>query len=173
MSATAPRASFSVIVTEEDYRAAARVASLFGGRLRDAWVGFALCAALTFTIAGALVAYPWVAMLLALVGTGIAVVTLCFLYHLFRRTVTARYAVFSALFSTVQITLWEDTLDYEGNGCSRQESYALFSRLAESRRTFVLLREDGTFLVIPKADMSEETAAFLRTTFARKYRRVR
>ncbi len=173
MSAMTPRASFAVTVTEEDYRAAARAASLFSGRLRDAWVGFALCAAITLTVAGALIAYLWAAALLVLVGGGIAVVTLCFLYHLFHRIVTTQYAVFSALFSSVQVTLWEDTLDYEGNGCTRQESYALFSRLVESRRACILLREDGTFLVIPKADMPEECVSFLRTTFARKYRRVR
>ncbi len=173
MSATAPRASLSVTVTEEDYRAAARVAALFGGRLRDAWVGFAMCAAITLTVAGALVAYPWAAVMLLVVGAGIGVVTLCFLYHLFHRTVTAQYAVFSALFSDVQVTLWEDTLDYEGNGCARQEEYALFARLAESRRAFIFLREDSTFLVIPKANVPEAAATFLRTTFARKYRRVR
>lgn len=173
MSATTPRATFAVTVTEADYRAAARTASLFGGRLRDAWLGFFLCIAITLTVAGALIAYLWAAVILAVAGIGIAVVTLCFLYHLFHRTVTTQYKVFSALFSTVQVTLWEDTLLYEGNGCTREESYALFSRLAESRRAFIFLHEDGTFLVIPKSDVPDECVAFLRTTFARKYRRVR
>ncbi len=173
MAATTPRATFAVTVTEADYRAAARTAALFGGRLRNAWLGFFLCMAITLTVAGALIAYRWAAVTLAVAGISIAVVTLCFLYHLFHRAVTTQYKVFSALFSTVQVTLWEDTLIYEGNGCTREESYAHFSRLAESRRAFLFLREDGTFLVIPKTDASEECAAFLRTTFARKYRRVR
>lgn len=173
MSVTEPRASFSVTVTEEDYRAAARAAALFGGRLRDAWLGFFLCLAVTFTVAGALIAYLWAAVTLAVAGIGIAMVTLCFLYHVFNRATTTQYRVFSALFSTVKVTLWEDTLDYEGNVCTRQESYALFSRLTESSRACILLRDDGDFLIIPKAEMDEATLAFLRTTFARKYRRIR
>ena len=113
------------------------------------------------------------AAILAVAGISIAVVTVCFLFHLFHRNVTTQYKVFSALFSTVQVTLWEDTLVYKGNNCTREESYALFSRLTESRRAFIFLHEDGTFLVIPKTDVPEECVAFLRTTFARKYRRVR
>ena len=173
MAQATPRATFSVTVTEDEYRAAARTAALFGGRLRDAWLGFVLCVAITLTVAGALIAYLWAAVTLAVAGFGIAVVTLCFLYHVFYRNVSVQYKVFSAVFATVQVTLWEDTLDYEGNGCVRHESYALFSRLVESRRAFVLLREDGMFLVIPKTTMDDTATAFLRTTFARKYRRVR
>ena len=81
--------------------------------------------------------------------------------------------MFSAVFATVQVTLWEDTLVDVGNGCVRHESYALLSRLAVSRRACILLREDGSFLVIPKTQMDDAALAFLRTTFARKYRRVR
>ena len=173
MADTTPRATFAVTVTQEEYAAAARAAALFGGRLRDAWLGFVLCVAVTLTVAGALIAYLWAAVTLAVAGVGIAVVTMCFLYHLFYRRVQMQYNVFSAVFSTVQVTLWDDTLDYEGNACARHESYALFSRLVESRRAFILLQEDGAFLVIPKAPMDDAVIAFLRTTFARKYRRVR
>lgn len=172
---TPPRAAFTVTVTAQDYRTAARIASLNSGRLREAWMGFVLCAALCLTVAGALVAYPIAALLLLLVGGCIALVTLCVMHHIFTRTAAANYHVFATLFPTVRVTLWEDTLDYVGSSCARQEPYALFSRLVENGSSFILLREDGTFLVIPKKDLppDDAAAAFLRETFARKYRKVR
>lgn len=174
MPTGAPRAVFTVTVTAEDYRAAARIASRNGGMLRGAWIGFALCAALVLTVAGGLAAYPWAALLLLLCGGVIALTALCLMRHAFLRTATRQYAVFSTLFSTVQVTLWEDMLEYGGEGCRRLESYALFSRLVETRTALVLLREDGTFLVIPKTEaISAQTLEFLRLTFARKYRKIR
>jgi len=175
MSQTAPRATFSVTLTAEDYLRAAGVASLSGGRLRTVWVGFLLCTALTVTMAGALIAYPLAAVLVMLGGGVIALTTLCLMQYAFTRKTAQDYRLFSAVFSTVQVTLWEDTLEYRGEHAVRKEGYALFSRLVESRALFVLLREDGTFLAIPKRDMPEDgrAAAFLQLTFSRKYKRTK
>lgn len=174
MSQSAPRAAFSVTVTADEYRAAARIASHTAGQLRGAWLGFALCMLLVLTVAGALVAYPWAALLLLLCGGVIALTALCLMRHAFLRTAARQYLVFSSLFPTVQVTLWEDMLEYNGENCRRQEPYALFSRLVETRTTLVLLHEDGSFLVIPKNEaISAETLDFLRRVFARKYRKIR
>lgn len=170
-----PRAVCSVAVTAEDYASAARIASLNGGRLRTVWLGFVLCTALTVTVAGSLLAYPWAAIGLLLGGGVIALTTLCLLRYAFKRTVARDYTVFAATFPTADVILWEDTLEYNGEFCQRKEAYALFSGLAESRTLFVLQREDGTFLAIPKRALPADGAAadFLRFTFARKYRKIR
>ncbi len=170
-----PRAVFSVSITEEEYLRAARVASRNGGRLRVVWTGFVLCAALTLTVAGALAAYPWAALWLCAVGGTIALVTLCLMRYAFLRTAARDYRVFSAVFSTTEVTLWEDTLEYSGTSCCRKEAYALFSRLVENETQFLLLRDDGTFLLLPKQAFPTDghAADFLRVTFARKYRRTR
>ncbi|MBE6757671.1 MAG: YcxB family protein [Ruminococcaceae bacterium] len=170
-----PRAVFSVAVTVEEYTAAARIASLGGGRLRTAWVGFVLLAALTLTIAASLAAYTLAAIGLLLGGGVIALTALCLMQYAFGRTVARNYTVFSATFPTAEVVLWEDMLEYNGAYCRRNEAYALFSRLVESRTLFVLQREDGTFLVIPKRALAttDNAADFLRLTFARKYRKTR
>ncbi len=170
-----PRAVLSATVTAEEYTAAARISSANGGRLRTAWVGFVLMAALTLTVAGSLLAYPWAALCLLLSGGVIALTALCLMRYVFERTTARNYTVFSATFPTVEILLWEDTLEYKGTGCERCEAYALFSRLVETRTLFVLQREDGTFLVIPKQAIPADShaAEFLRFTFARKYKKKR
>ncbi|MBE6768352.1 MAG: hypothetical protein E7549_05500 [Ruminococcaceae bacterium] len=168
-----PRAVLTATVTAQDYAAAARIASQNGGRLRTAWVGFVLAAALTLTVAGSLLAYPWAAVLLLLSGGVIALTALCLMRYAFDRTTARNYDVFCATFPTVEIVLWEDTLEYKSERCQRNEAYARFSRLVETRTLFVLQREDGTFLAIPKAATDSRTEEFLRFTFARKYKKKR
>lgn len=170
-----PRAVLTVTVTAEEYAAAARLASLGGGRLRTIWVGFLLLAALTLTVASSLLAYPWAAGLLLLGGGVIALTTLCLMQYAFGRTTARNYAVFSATFPTMEVVLREDTLTYGSDACQRTEAYALFSWLTESRSLFVFRREDGTFFVIPKRAIPADNRAaeFLRFTFARKYKKKR
>ena len=168
-----PRAIITATVTAEEYATAARIASQNGGRLRTVWVGFALLTALTLTVAGSLLAYPWAAALLLLAGGVIALTSLCLMQYAFGRAVARQYTVFSAMFPSVTVTLREDTLVYESERCERTEAYALFSCLVETGTLFVLQREDGTFLVIPKTATDESTVEFLRFTFARKYKKKR
>ena len=171
-----PRAAFSFSLTEEEYMAAARVASRRYGRLRDARIGFGLCAALTAVMVVALASYRWAALFLLFCGGVIALCTFVLLRHAALRAMRQNYHVFSNVVGPVQVTLWEDWLDYNGEGVQRQEPYALFSQLAETPASFVLLQEDGGFLAIPKRACLQDdgrAADFLRTTFARKYRRTR
>ncbi len=174
-NSASPRAVFRTTITAEEYAAAARIASLGGGQLRNVWAGFVLLVALTLILAGAMIAYPWVAIVLLLTGGVIALTTLCLMRHAFKRTTARNYAVFAATFPTVEITLWEDMLEYAGETCRWEEPYALFSRMVETRALFVLQREDGTFLAIPKNAVPTDGNAieFLRFTFARKYKKIR
>ena len=175
MSADTPRAVFEATVTADEYLRAARLASLGGGRLRTVWVGFVLSAAITLTVAGSLLAYPLVAGLLFLAGGVISLTTLCLMRFNFARTTARNYTVFSNTFPTVEIVLWEDMMEYRSECCKREEPYALFSRVVENSTLFVLQREDGTFLAIPKRAIAADPhiAEFLRFTFARKYRKIR
>lgn len=170
-----PRAVLKTTVTADEYAAAARIASINGGRLRTVWVGFVLMVALILTVAASILAYPWAAGLLLLIGGVIALSALCLMQYVFGRTVMRHYAVFSKTYPSVEIVLWEDTIEYKSARCERTEAYALFSRLVETAALFVLQREDGTFLVIPKTATAENRHAeeFLRFTFARKYKKKR
>ena len=94
--------------------------------------------------------------------------------HTFRRAARRDYKTYRELYPTLRITLWEDTLTAEGADFARHDPYALFKRMIETRTLFVLLREDGSFLVLPKHDLPLDggrVPEFLRATFARKYSR--
>lgn len=90
------------------------------------------------------------------------------------RRAREQFQTYTRLFPTAQVSLWDDFLTVEGEGFSRSDPYALLLRLLETRTLFLMLREDGSFLILPKHDLPLDggrVPSFLRETFARKYKR--
>ena len=171
-----PRASFVTAVTKEEYTAAARVASRRRGWLCVARRGVLIGGGTTVALAWLLRGWPSAALLILAAGV-LLFGGLCWLARLgVDHTAARHYAVFSALYATATVTLWEDERELSGPAWRRQYAYALIPLLVETRTAFVFLRGDGRFVVLPKRDIPVDggrVTTFLRTVFARKYYHIR
>ncbi len=175
MAENQPRASFTVTVTEADYLAAARIASARGGLLagarRGAWAALA---------AGLLLVFLTRALWVKVAVAAVAVCAAGLIWWLSRRRVAAiarrDFAVFASLLSPATAQLWEDEMRLVGAALTRIDPYALLPLMVETPTLFVFLREDGSFALLPKHDIPADGGRiheFLRTTFARKTRRIK
>lgn len=173
---TAPFAAFSVTVTEKDYTAAAMVVSRLCGRLRWMPIVIPVGVAAVLWAAWLCRVQPIVAVFVLVAGLLLWAGVLWNAFSAEKRAARRDFAVYHALLSPATVTLWEDSMECAGERFCRRDPYAHLLYFAETASLFVVVREDGTFAVLPKHAMPIDggrVATFLRETFARKYRRFR
>lgn len=171
-----PRAAFLMTVTQQEYVAAALVASRLTGRLHTMRRVVPVGVVLVVLLAWLCRTRPPVAVGVLIAGLLLWTAAALAARRSVESAAERDHAVFAAVLTPTTVTLWEDSLELSGEQLLRRDPYGCLSLLGETAALFVPVREDGTFVVLPKRAMpvdSGRAATFLRNTFARKYRRLR
>lgn len=175
-----PRATLTVDLTEKEYIRASLLAERRGGALRPMPLVVLLSAALLLV---GLCSMSWFrvhynTMILPLLFCVGCPVLLFFFFGMlprFLKKQAARdYAARRALLGPVVIELYADYVVTTGAHLTLNDPYALMAGCIETPRLFVLLKDGGRMLVLPKRCLpeegGEEITAFLRLVFARRRR---